>query len=603
MQARRDTGRLDWVLLASALYLCSPLLVPLGTGSLFGGSLNSAADALTSKSLAFLGDEATFGHDSYLSATDHAGLPLPLSQSDSLPRVEMRPFLSGQLNAQRTWFSEPRTRFHSTAFSSVFDVDGVEPVQSTRIARTVALAPAYRRPPRASRSRRGSNLFFLYATSPERAIQQSEYWRHYLYWGPGSTNVTRHPDDTLEDDRRGPGCLVADNSEMRSIAGIAKELDPQRPAMLNAQITFDDLKLSCTMSPGLREASVYDDRKRFGAAFGATTSRETVLSLVLLGWKAAHEEQRQTEWFLILDDDTFMVDPHNLIDSLSDFDPDQDWLLGGYSEAERQQYRFGHIAYGGGGIIISRGLMQKMYDSYDQCRSEDAIIRERQGDGKITYCAAVAMEQIGEYNRLYGVRSRLAEPATQTGSNNVVTPLEGLNQMDLGADSSGFFRAACDHITALPFASEYQNPAVRTVALRLLAASAWALGGSNLFRRSVFDDGKVVVVQGYSITVYAKPLTAEDLDKTEWTYQPKMEPYRPHRPGLKEGTDKLTYYLSYVVIEDDDTHQQQLLLSQTQQRSIRRVRLGYKCTTNLTDYSERPVASDIETIMFLPLID
>ncbi|GAA97904.1 glycosyltransferase family 31 protein [Mixia osmundae IAM 14324] len=627
---RRDSllSFLDLPSLLSLIFICSPLLLALVRSNYFGWSPSSAADAIYANaaitSAAF--DEAATGI--YISAADRDGLPVPHPDPTSITRVELRPFFSAHINAQRTWFASPGTHFYSKALSSMLGVVKTQAVPTRKVARTVALAHAHRLPPRSSNKRKGSKLFFLFATSPERAMQQSEYWRHYLYWGPGSTAFARNDDDAPEDDRRGPGCLVVDNTEMRSNPGEpVKGVDPERPAMYEAQSYFRGLNLSCTMSPGLQESSVYGHRQRYGVNYGATTSIERVLSLVVLGWQAAQYEQRDTEWFLILDDDTFFVDPHNLIDALGKYDSDQDWFLGGHSEAEIQQYYWGRIAYGGGGIIISRGLMKKMYDSYEQCRSTPVVNFESQGDGKLTYCAAVATGQVHEFNKLLGVKTRLNELATQWGTNNLVTPLEGLNQMDIGDDSSGFFQSGLEvlsvhhyntwtmifpyrHIDNLPFAPDHKHVDVRVVSLRLLAAAAWALGGSNMFRRSVFDDGRVVLTLGYSITFHAQPLTPADLAKTEWTYHPDFEPTRPHRPGLIEGFDKLTYYLSYVVIEDDETHARGLLLSEPQRRHVRKVRIGYKCTwrdlkdfrTNWYENLAQPV-TDIETVMFLPLVD
>lgn len=39
------------------------------------------------------------------------------------------------------------------------------------------------------------------------------------------------------------------------------------------------------------------------------------------------------------------------------------------------------------------------------------------------------------------------------------------------------------------------------------------LGGDNMFKRYVFGDGKWLVTQGYSITIFEEPLTEKDLTK------------------------------------------------------------------------------------------
>lgn len=37
------------------------------------------------------------------------------------------------------------------------------------------------------------------------------------------------------------------------------------------------------------------------------------------------------------------------------------------------------------------------------------------------------------------------------------------------------------------------------------------VGGDNMFRRYAFEDGKWLLVQGYSLTVFEEPLVVEDL--------------------------------------------------------------------------------------------
>ncbi|GAA94400.1 glycosyltransferase family 31 protein [Mixia osmundae IAM 14324] len=626
---------LDLPVLLSLAYILSPLLTLVWRRVVYQSSDIAATsiDEITYSNAA--GSHQVLDElddDVYRSAADRAGLPICPSSAPSA-RVELRPFLSVQLNAQRTWFAEPGTHFYSSRLASMQTVIAAEGLDIQKASKTIALASVHRQPPRLSSRRRGSRLFFLFATSPERAQHQAEYWHHYLNWGARKSNLHKAASDRESGADDGPGCLVVDNTELSPDASnpsaSVPELNRRRPAMLQTQAHFRRLGLSCTMTVGLRERSVYSDRLRYGVSHGATTSTERVLSLVVLGWQAALREERATEWFLVLDDDTFFIDPHNLIDALGRYDSDQDWLLGGYSEAEIQQWTWGHIAYGGGGIIISRSLMKKMHDQYEGCRAHNIIINEHQGDGKLTFCAALVIGELDRFNKHLGVKSRMTDPLFQWGSNNVVTPLEGLNQMDIGDDSSGFFQSGLEvlsvhhynswtmifpqrHLEQLRFAPGHQSADARVLSLRLLAAAAWTLGGGNLFRRSVFDDGKVVLVLGYSITFYAKPLSREDLNRTEWTWQDCCEPVRQHRPSLVEGFDKLTYYLSYVWIEDDDTHSQGILLtgSRKQKRRVRKARLGYKCTWRaINDFlksshkASSQLTTDIESVILLPLVD
>jgi hypothetical protein len=60
------------------------------------------------------------------------------------------------------------------------------------------------------------------------------------------------------------------------------------------------------------------------------------------------------------DDDTFWPDFNSLIRLLSKYDSSKPHIIGALSESTRQVAEWGHIAYGGAGIYVSRALMAKM---------------------------------------------------------------------------------------------------------------------------------------------------------------------------------------------------------------------------------------------------
>lgn len=93
---------------------------------------------------------------------------------------------------------------------------------------------------------------------------------------------------------------------------------------------------------------------------------------------------------MISDDDTFYPDFDSLARLLASHDPDEDWLIGTLSESTKQVRamswcraaswaradqtvadrplllqvaQWGHIAYGGAGIILSRSVLEKMNES------------------------------------------------------------------------------------------------------------------------------------------------------------------------------------------------------------------------------------------------
>ncbi|ORZ32999.1 hypothetical protein BCR44DRAFT_275129 [Catenaria anguillulae PL171] len=91
-------------------------------------------------------------------------------------------------------------------------------------------------------------------------------------------------------------------------------------------------------------------------------------------------------WFMVGDDDTtwFPHVLHPLLASL-DLDPTRDSAyLGDTSESNRQSNIFGHtMAFGGGGMAISRALAARVYAKLDWCLSE---LDDFYGDGLMRSC-------------------------------------------------------------------------------------------------------------------------------------------------------------------------------------------------------------------------
>jgi len=82
------------------------------------------------------------------------------------------------------------------------------------------------------------------------------------------------------------------------------------------------------------------------------------------------------------------------------------------------------------------------------------------------------------------------------------------------------------------------------------------LGGDNLFRRYIFDDGKTLLTMGYSVTMYDHPLTSDDLTKIEYTWSydgyNMRFPQRPNIPERPPGQGgKTSYYVSDIDAHDE----------------------------------------------------
>ena len=58
----------------------------------------------------------------------------------------------------------------------------------------------------------------------------------------------------------------------------------------------------------------------------------------------------------------------------------------------------------------------------------------------------------------------------------------------------------------------------RLLMIKVIMEAASFLGSDNVFRRYAFDGGKALLVNGYSITTYSHPLSDEDLEAVEMTW-------------------------------------------------------------------------------------
>lgn len=67
------------------------------------------------------------------------------------------------------------------------------------------------------------------------------------------------------------------------------------------------------------------------------------------------------------DDDTWWSDAGMLREMLAAFDSREDHFFGSFSESRGTIEHFGRISFGGGGTIISRGLVRKMQTTIDRC--------------------------------------------------------------------------------------------------------------------------------------------------------------------------------------------------------------------------------------------
>lgn len=237
---------------------------------------------------------------------------------------------------------------------------------------------------------------------------------------------------------------------------------------------------------------------------------------------------------------------------LSKYDCQMPVLIGTLSESKEQIAQWGHISYGGGGIILSRAML---------------LLFNEPGQSESRECTAVALSMLTrlliveacleKYGSSFGGDAMVSHcSAFVTGKDvkEILTIEDSLHQLDIRGDGTGFFQSgflisSIHHwggswFTMFPGGHETGAGDLRKGIL-LVGKIAKLIGGDNFGRRFVFEDGKVVVNLGYSITIEATPLTPEDLKKSEHTWW-RFETFHPIRPGKEEGVEKRTYYITAV---------------------------------------------------------
>ncbi|KAJ3355102.1 hypothetical protein HDU83_003999 [Entophlyctis luteolus] len=264
---------------------------------------------------------------------------------------------------------------------------------------------------------------------------------------------------------------------------------------------------------------------RLDIRFTSTTIQryeKRILYLLRELWNVARPT---TKWFVVQDDDTLWITQDALVDMAMKY-PDpliNDIIVGAESEANMKDH--GHIAYGGGGIVISRHLAERLNKPsvLEDCyRRFDFIFG---GDGIISECVARVIGKPRE---------------------SVISYEESLHQMDFGGSASFMFEAGAP-ITSLHHWNTWYSlfPDCHTTLSKknfesafLLAHTAKLLGATDFSRRFVFENGKFVVHLGYSIVVYKMRQSKSELfEDTVWKY------YNSKSYWYVEGQDKVSYFI------------------------------------------------------------
>lgn len=126
-------------------------------------------------------------------------------------------------------------------------------------------------------------------------------------------------------------------------------------------------------------------------------------------------EQRdeKTQWTVCIDDDTFFPSMHDLMGLLSKYDATKPQYIGSLSEDWWAVNRYGLMAFGGAGVMLSLPLAKVIHEHNDECKEH---LRTTAGDISVMDC-------------IYKF------------SSTKLTHVPGLHQVDMHGDLSGFYES------------------------------------------------------------------------------------------------------------------------------------------------------------------
>ncbi|KAL9610974.1 MAG: hypothetical protein Q9167_004351 [Letrouitia subvulpina] len=240
--------------------------------------------------------------------------------------------------------------------------------------------------------------------------------------------------------------------------------------------------------------------------------------------------KNNTEWFILMDDDTFFPSMTSLVAMLHKYDAAQQYYVGGLSEMWWSVARYGYMAFGGAGIFLSRALAETIDGVYETCQGE--MHKAAGGDERVMRC-------VYEHTEIK------------------LTNEPGLHQMDIGGDYSGIYESG------RMLLSLHHWKGVYPVDLMNLVAD---ICGDCVFQRWLFSHD-TVLSNGFSIAIYPKGEQAEGLDfyKAEetWTSSTVEESVNPGtahslspaRPKLALDEEKIQYKLLESAIVGDVVRQ------------------------------------------------
>lgn len=234
-----------------------------------------------------------------------------------------------------------------------------------------------------------------------------------------------------------------------------------------------------------------------------------------------------TQWFSVIDDDTFFVSLPRMLQALKPYDPTKQWYIGALTEGLFRIAKEGFKAWGGAGFFISPPLMEALSQNYERC------IKLDEGFGDLLW------------------RDCILEVTSPTVG---LTELRGLNQMDVWKDISGWYEAPHNPLlTVHHWKSWHFHP----IPIAHLVTDV--TGPDTFMQRYRFADD-LVLTNGFSAVYYPRGLPdlnlveltmVEEVEKTTWPDKVQFEhSLGKTRPALQIGTEKVSWKFADAVLSD-----------------------------------------------------
>lgn len=275
----------------------------------------------------------------------------------------------------------------------------------------------------------------------------------------------------------------------------------------------------------------------------------------------ASKNRHETEWLVLMDDDTFFPSLSLVSERLSMLSSSKPHWIGAVSEASWQVRNFGRIGFGGAGIMLSRNLLETLDKRYDECFGEELGVLDMPGDQRLGKCINKVLPKLK------------------------LTAWSELHQWDMRPEPHGLFEAGRP-IWSFHHFHGGQWGSADMIGMSTVATIA---GDRSILRRWVFDSkgsGQQqerdfwVLTNGYSIVHYHVNAGASDIDfeHTEHTWADAAEGYEdsvgPLRPTEQKGVTKKRWLLRDAIKVGANVHQFYWYESATENSVIEIVWLG-----------------------------